>query len=218
MTIGRAGGGSVYNAGRRPGGDPAASCPPAYGTPRRVAGFTYIGLLFLVAMMGLALTQAAAMWQTVQQREKEKELLFVGDQFRRAFARYYAAGGGYPRQLDDLVKDPRFPGMRRFLRKIYRDPITGSSEWGLVKQPGGLIGGVYSLSEAEPIKKAEFGLADQSFEGKMKYSEWVFMPKYGPATGANPNAPATSPAGTNQPGVTQPQPGMMPPQFGTPRR
>jgi len=182
---------------------------------RRSGGFTYIGLLFLVAMMGLALTQAAAMWQTVQQRDKEEELLFVGDQFRRAIARYYAAGGGYPRQLEDLVKDPRFPGVRRFLRKVYRDPITGGSEWGLVKAPGDLITGVYSLSEAEPMKKAEFSRADQAFEGKTKYSEWVFMPKFGAAPGANPNAPAIKPAaGPNTPGFTQPQPGTTPPQIG----
>jgi type II secretory pathway pseudopilin PulG len=178
----------------------------------------------LVAMMGLALTQAVPMWQTVQQRDKEEELLFVGNQFRRAIARYYAAGGAYPRQLEDLVKDPRFPGVRRFLRKVYRDPITGGAEWGLVKLPGDLITGVYSLSEAEPIKKAEFSLADQSFEGKTKYSEWQFVPKIGAAAGSNPNAPALTPgAAPNQPGLTQPQPGTTPPgtqarPFGPARR
>ncbi len=188
---------------------------------RHNAGFTYIGLLFLVAMMGLVLTQAAAMWQTLQQRDKEEELLFVGDQFRRAIARYYAAGGGYPRQLEDLVQDPRFPGVRRFLRKVYRDPITGGTEWGLVKAPGDLITGVYSLSEAQPIKQAEFSKADLAFEGKTKYSEWVFLPKFGAASGANQVTPKSA---ADLPGFTQPQPGMTQPQGtvrtapGAPRR
>jgi type II secretory pathway pseudopilin PulG len=232
MICSMAGGGSAYHtwlvsAGgrtvcgawpqRSPGRLPDLAC-------RQCKGFTYIGLLLLVAMMGLALTQAVPMWQTLQQRDKEEELLFVGDQFRRAIARYFAAGGAYPRQLEDLVKDPRFPGVRRFLRKVYRDPITGGAEWGLVKLPGDVITGVYSLSEAEPIKKAEFSLADQSFEGKTKYSEWQFVPKIGAATGANPNAPALAPgAAPNQPNITQPQPGTTPPgtqarPFGPARR
>jgi type II secretory pathway pseudopilin PulG len=210
----------------RPDNPPGGRSGRAYG---RCGGFTYIILLLLVAMMSLALTQAVPMWQTVQQRDKEEELLFVGAQFRRAIARYYAAGGAYPRQLEDLVKDPRFPGVRRFLRKVYPDPITGSAEWGLVKLPGDLITGVYSLSQAEPIKKADFSLADQGFEGKMKYSEWLFVPKVGASAGAspagaNPNAPALAPGtAPNLPESTQPQPGMTPPglqqrRFGSPQR
>jgi type II secretory pathway pseudopilin PulG len=140
------------------------------------AGFTYIGLLVLIAMMGVALVLVSELWQTAQQREKEQELLFIGNQFRRAIAMYSADGGGYPHKLEDMLKDPRFPGVRRTLRKIYRDPITGGVEWGLVKLDGNSIAGVYSLSNAEPLKQSGFNLADQSFEAKKKYSEWVFGP------------------------------------------
>lgn len=175
----------------------------------RCEGFTYIGLLFLVAMMGLALTVVSDVWVTAQRRDNEEQLLFVGNQFRRAIARYFATNGSYPHQLEDLLKDPKFPGVRRFLRRMYRDPITGSEEWGLVKMPGDLISGVYSLSELEPLKKAEFSLADQGFEGKMKYSEWLFIPKAGPGSG--PAAGATTPTvGSGAPppagtGATQPR-------------
>ncbi len=137
-------------------------------------------------MMGIALTVVSQVWQTVQKRDKEEELLFVGDQMRRALALYAAnAAGGqrYPRSLEDLLKDPRYPGARRYLRKIYRDPITGRAEWGLVKA-GDVITGVYSLSEEEPLKKTEFSLADRAFEGKTKYSEWIFVPRTGRGPGA----------------------------------
>jgi hypothetical protein len=88
---------------------------------------------------------------------------------------YVANAASNPHSLEDLLKDPGFPGVRRYLRKIYRDPITGRAEWGLVKPDGNSIVGVYSLSDAEPLKQSGFSLADQGFEAKKKYSEWVFV-------------------------------------------
>jgi type II secretory pathway pseudopilin PulG len=100
--------------------------------PARMRGFGYIGLLILVAMMSVALAGAGEVWHTAQQREKEQELLFAGGQFRRAIAQYYANTPGkarhYPLQLEELLKDPRYPGVRRYLRKIYLDPMTGRAE------------------------------------------------------------------------------------------
>lgn len=152
----------------------------------RSAGFTYIGLLMLIATMSLALTVVAQVWQTAQKRDKEEELLFVGNEIRRAIGMYVANAASYPQSLEDLLKDPGFPGVRRYLRKIYRDPITGRAEWGLVKPDGNSIIGVYSLSDAEPLKQSGFSLADQSFAAKTKYSEWVFVSR-----GAQGGAPAS---------------------------
>src|ERR1700757_4232510 len=98
-------------------------------------GFTYVGVLFLVALMGATLVAVAQVWHTQVKRDKEAELLFVGNQFRRAIALYYErAPGGfrqYPKQLNDLLQDPRFPNIQRHLRKLYLDPMTGKAEWGL---------------------------------------------------------------------------------------
>jgi len=143
------------------------------------AGFTYIALLILIAIMGVVLSSAGEVWHLAVQREKEQELLFVGDQFRSAidqYARHTQPGSGrFPMSLDDLLKDPRFPGTQRYLRKIYTDPITGNSSWGLVKGPSGEIFGIYSLSEDEPVKKHNFSSAYAGFEDKVKYADWVFM-------------------------------------------
>ncbi len=144
----------------------------------RQGGFTYLGLLAFVAIMGVGLLAAGEVWHTAQQREKERELLFIGDQFRRAIGLYYEhpMGGGsrYPATLEDLLKDPRYPSTQRYLRKIYRDPFNGGTEWGVIRKPDGGIYGVYSLSEAEPLKKYNFRLADKDFEGKAKYADWIF--------------------------------------------
>jgi len=166
-------------------------------------------VLFLVAMTGIALSVVGQVWQTTQTRDKEEELLFVGGEIRRAIELYYVntpAGmtERYPRKLEDLLRDPRYVDARRYLRKIYRDPITSSREWGYLKA-GDLITGVYSLSNKEPIKKFEFRVADQGFEGKTKYSEWIFSPR----TGQRPVV--IPPDGSGIPGLTPvPRPGTLP--------
>jgi type II secretory pathway pseudopilin PulG len=145
----------------------------------RTGGFTYIGLLIMIAIMGVMLAATGEVWHTAQRREKERELLFVGDQFRQAIDEYYEHTPGqekrYPVNLEDLLKDPRYPSTQRYLRKIYRDPVSGSERWGLIKGANGEIYGVHSLSEEEPIKKGNFSIADQNFKGKTKYADWVFM-------------------------------------------
>lgn len=145
----------------------------------RQGGFTYLGLLALIAALGMALATAGEVWHLAQQREKEQELLFVGHQFRRAIAQYYEhapdPGHRYPKSLEELLKDPRYPATQRYLRRIYPDPVRGGTEWGLVKGPEGEIYGVHSLSEEEPLKKSNFSVVDKVFEGKTKYAEWVFL-------------------------------------------
>ena len=148
---------------------------------RRQCGFTYLGLMLIVASMGAALAATAQVWSTVVQREKERELLFIGDEFRKALKAFAGAARNTnertPRTLNDLVKDPRHPDTRRYLRQIYIDPMTGKREWGLQKDVKGGIVGVFSLSDAKPRKVAEFASRDRDFEGKTKYSEWIFLPK-----------------------------------------
>jgi len=161
--------------------NPAWMAAPAGLRPgfRGGRGFTYIGVLVLVAVMGLVLAAAGQVWHTVQRRDKEQELLFVGNQFRMALNQFYRNTPGkarrYPLSLEELIEDPRQPAKRRYLRKIYLDPITRSTKWGLISGPSGEIYGVHSLSEDEPLKQSHFKLADKAFEGKKKYADWVFM-------------------------------------------
>lgn len=145
----------------------------------RMRGFTFVGLLFLVALMGISATVVGEVWHAVSQREKEKQLLFVGNEFRQAIERYYRNSPGnrkeFPRKLEDLLLDPRYPSVQRYLRKIYMDPMTGTAEWGVVSIPGKGIMGVHSLSENQPIKVANFRGKNVGFEGKAKYSDWMFV-------------------------------------------
>jgi type II secretory pathway pseudopilin PulG len=177
----------------------------------RQNGFTYLTVLFLVAFMGLGLSIAGEVWHTSLMREREAQLLYAGNQYRRAIERYYLSGlKQFPRTLEDLLKDPRKPGTERYLRKLYPDPLSGKSEWGIVKAPDGGIMGVFSQSEDKPIKTAGFALVNRDFEGAEKYADWKFV--YNPAALQVP-VPQQLPPGTPAP-PSQPAPAAGPPVMG----
>lgn len=156
-------------------------------------GSIYIWMLFTVTIVGILLAATGQVWQVKSQREKEKELLIVGEQFRQAIMSYYnSVSGGekkYPKSLEDLLLDKRGPIPERHLRKIFLDPMTKSTEWGLVEEPLpeqssgssasisrsdlGIIG-VYSLSEQGPIKSGNFPDYYSTFAEAMTYQDWQF--------------------------------------------
>jgi type II secretory pathway pseudopilin PulG len=141
----------------------------------RDAGFTYIGLLFAIAIIGITLATVGVVWSTQIRREKEVQLLFTGDEIRDAIGRYFRNGGQYPQELTDLVEDKRSPAVRRYLRRIYTDPMTNNADWQLLIAAQGGIMGVASSSHDKPIKVAGFDLVDASFEKAECYCEWKFV-------------------------------------------
>jgi type II secretory pathway pseudopilin PulG len=164
---------------------------------RRQAGFTYVGLLIAVAVLGVGLAATGQVWRTAATREKERELLFVGNEYRKAIMSYYAGTQAgvvrFPRSLQDLVEDHRMTVMRRHLRRVYPDPITGSEKWGIVPSPDGGIAGVFSLSDERPLKVAGF-VTDKKFEDAERYADWKFV-YTPPADMRKPPIPATNPRG-----------------------
>lgn len=135
----------------------------------RQGGFTYLTALVLVAASGLGLAAAAEFWSHARQRDKEAELLWIGEQFKHAIGLYYHRSPGrlkrYPEKLEDLLEDRRHLDTVRHLRRIYTDPMTGKPDWGLVHAPGGGIMGVHSLSAGTPIRQVQ---------AARSYTEWRF--------------------------------------------
>jgi type II secretory pathway pseudopilin PulG len=141
-------------------------------------GFTYLTVMFVIAILLGGLALVGETWETSARREKETELLFIGNQYRRAIGLFYEATPGvvkrYPRMLEDLVKDPRQPSTQRYLRKLFPDPVTGK-EWTIIRGADGGIQGVHSPSQGLPLKIAGFRVRDASFEGAQKYADWKFI-------------------------------------------
>ncbi len=84
-------------------------------------GYILLTLMFLAAMIVLALAIALPAMKQQVQRDQEEELIHRGVQYSRAIRKYYKKFGRYPVSLDDLNNTNN----QRFLRKRYKDPITG---------------------------------------------------------------------------------------------
>ena len=160
--------------------DEMRSTTPRFGLLRNRSGFSYLGVLILVAVMSVALIGAGRYWSTIVKREREAELLYRGDQIRKAIASYYnnPPGGqnkSYPRQFSDLLKDPRYPNLKRHLRKWYTDPMTQGGDWVYIIDASQRIKGVHSANEDTPIKKGNFSKDYSSFETAETYADWKFV-------------------------------------------
>ena len=156
-----------------------ASCSQtAAGRRQAHGGFTYVGLLILIAIIAVAATATIQLGSVNQRRSAEQELLFLGEQFSAALASYArTTPTGQPRApktLEQLLRDPRVPGVRRHLRAVPVDPLTGKAEWGIQRSTDGLIVGIHSLSQAAPIKRGNFEPAMAHFAAAQSYADWVF--------------------------------------------
>ncbi len=139
---------------------------------RRQAGFTYVLAMALVVLVGLGLVATAEFWSQTWKREKEAELIWVGNQMRQAIGRYYERSPGsmkrYPETLNDLLEDKRHLSVQRYLRKLYPDPMTGKADWGLLTAPGGGIMGVSSRAQGRPMGRLNH-LSTET------YAAWTFI-------------------------------------------
>ena len=86
---------------------------------RGEAGYAMAALLVAMALMALMMSVAMPVWRQAAQRDKEAELVWRGQQYDRALQLYRRKSGvpGAP-NLDVLIQ-------QKFLRKKYKDPITG---------------------------------------------------------------------------------------------
>src|SRR5580765_5432642 len=174
-------------------------------------GVTYLMLMFVIVLIGIATTTAAKQWKVIVQRELEADLLAKGIEIQNALALYSATikagrvmpGEVYPQTLADLTRLPK-----PFLRKVYLDPM-GHGEWEYLRAPTGGIMGVRSKSLAKPFRQREFPPAVRHFEGRTSYRDWIFQHP-------NPSGNSIVPQGTVPSSVAPSTPGPSSPLGGTP--
>ncbi len=185
-------------------------------------GVTYLMLMFVIVLIGIATTAAAKQWKVIVQREREADLLAKGIEIQNALALYSETikagrvmpGEVYPKTLAELTRLPK-----PFLRKVYLDPM-GSDEWEYLQAPTGGIMGVRSKSRARPFRQKDFPLIVRHFEGRATYRDWVFQhpnPSSGtilpqgtvPSSGVSPVPGSTITPGGSAP-VIQPTQGQPP--------
>lgn len=153
---------------------------------RVVKGFTYLMLLWWVAVGSVMLAAIGQSWSIDVRRMREQELVFRGGQIRVALQRYRDASPGevktYPHKLAELLEDGRNGRPQRHLRRLWPDPITGSPEWGLVKD-GEQIVGVFSTSTKVPLAPPD---------NVKSYQDWVFAAQAASSPSTSASAPPAS--------------------------
>lgn len=147
-------------------------------------------LLVLLLMVSLIIIAAAAVLPTISfelRRDREEEMIHRGVQYSRAIRTYYKKFGRYPARIEDLENTNNM----RFLRKRYKDPITGKDfkllRFGDVKMTlssplagASNISGATGLNGPSPLNATSpggFGSQSSAFGG---------------ATGTSSSASATS--------------------------
>jgi len=135
--------------------------------------------MFLVGVLSIVSVRAIESTLTRERRDHEADLLARGTAYRNAIRQYYLGGPGsaqsYPKELKELLYDQRLTRPTRPLRKLYRDPMVRSGEWGLVHNEAGDLIGVYSLSKVRPVKRAGFPKEFANFANAQRYSDWKFV-------------------------------------------
>lgn len=190
--------------------------PAGASAPRAQQGVAYIALLLGVAITSASVAAAGSLWSQVQRREREKQLLWAGDQFRKALVAYSQLAADpanrFPRELQDLLLDPRSSAPRRYLRQIYEDPMIRSTEWGLIRNAQGRIVGVHSRASGKPLKTGRFGPAYANFELAASYADWRFtaVAEARPAAAAGAQAAASAPLAPEPASAPAPAPAPAP--------
>jgi type II secretory pathway pseudopilin PulG len=84
-------------------------------------GYILITLMLLVTLLAIAAAAVAPHIAFQIRRDREEELIHRGVQYSRAIRRFVKKTGGYPVRLEQLENTNNI----RFLRKRYKDPVTG---------------------------------------------------------------------------------------------
>ncbi|MCW5624539.1 MAG: type II secretion system protein [Burkholderiales bacterium] len=149
-------------------------------------GFVLMASVLLVFVVAVLLALLARLWEADSLRDRERELLWVGSQFRAALVGYAAAtpeeASPLPERLDELLLDHRVDPPVRHLRRLYVDPMTAKPDWDVVRTEDGRIRGIRSRSKARPLRPDGLWPEERAFAGAKHYSDWVFtMPGLLPA-------------------------------------
>jgi type II secretory pathway pseudopilin PulG len=203
--------------------------PPRRGCKQQ--GFAMAALLVALAVMSLLLSMALPAWQHAARREREAELIFRGEQYARAIMLYQRqTPGAYPPDVETLIEG-RF--LRRAYRDpMTRNGefrLVLQSERTATDGPGGSEAASNARESPESMQRVRpfgdrnrnaaggvdgniVGVVSRSeqtsialYNGKSKYSEWVF---------SNTSPPAATAGG----GEEQPSPGVPGAPGGSPRR
>jgi type II secretory pathway pseudopilin PulG len=151
------------------------------------SGYSLIALMVAITVMMILMAAAVPSLRYVVKNDREEELLFRGGEIADAIIRYQRKhASAYPPSLEAMVQG-------RFLRKLYKDPMSKDGKWRLLRQGEALAPAGQSRPDAEKTRAAMataptmvmgpiIGVASRSREkslrilnGRTRYDEWYFV-------------------------------------------
>jgi type II secretory pathway pseudopilin PulG len=155
-------------------------------TPPRERGVALVALVAALTIGLIALTVMLPAWKFIGKNEREKELLFRGDQLAKAIESFQRKNGNaLPPSVEVLIKG-------RYLRRAYKDPMDAKGEWRLIRQGEPVnpicVGSLSTAPSPQPapavvgVVGAVVGVASRSKEKSLRtfnnctrYDQWFFI-------------------------------------------
>ena len=92
------------------------------------SGFALLLVFVMAGAIAIMLYKEMPRLVFESQRIKEQDLIRQGEEYQRAIQLYVRKNKKYPASIDDLERGTEI----RYLRRRYKDPMTGKEEWRLV--------------------------------------------------------------------------------------
>jgi hypothetical protein len=154
-------------------------------------GFALLVVFLLAAAVAFALYEEVPRVAFESARDKEQILMDRGNQYKRAIELFYTVNKRYPAELKDLENT----NDKRFLRRRYKDPMTGQDEWRLIHTNGAAL--TDSLVQKPPAQNAANGTPANGI-----------VPGGGPLGANSLNSASTPPAATDPTAAIDPATGL----------
>jgi len=98
------------------------------------SGFTLAGVIVIMTIMMIVVAYTVPrMWSTVMKRERERQTIYVMQQYAKAIVEFREKNKTYPTSIQQL-KDARQPRMIRGVKGEFPDPLTGEMDWLVIPQ------------------------------------------------------------------------------------
>jgi hypothetical protein len=123
------------------------------------AGFSLTALIFFATAASIAIAAIVPAYQMQAKREVELELIFRGGEYTRAIQKYHAKFGVWPTSIDQLVSTNNL----RFIRRAYKDPVTGKDFRLILLNPDGSLTGSKLFTQNVNNNQSMFGNGPQPF-------------------------------------------------------
>lgn len=173
--------------------------------PRRDSGFALLLVFAMAAIMGMMLYLELPRASFEAERIREEVLIQRGEEYKHAIKLFFRRFQRYPPTLEALENTNNI----RFLRRRYKDPMTGKDEWRLIHAgPGGIFTDSLTQKPAQPQQNKDSmftSVSDMAAPSNSDSQQPVvsMIPRRRPSEGVQ------GPPGADQPG--NPNPGQTGP-------